>query len=96
MNQATKDALALTRKEYVPQTVKLNLTSKHPLAPNVAYELGASCNQDAEGFFHVGNGVTQKDFDSILKSLLAAGARPLNILRQKKYDNVQSEGHGFI
>ena len=33
------------------------LTTTNLLAPNVAAEYGASCNQDVNGVYHIGNGV---------------------------------------
>jgi hypothetical protein len=70
------------------------LKTTNPLAPNVAAEYGASCNQDANGVYHIGNGVTQQDFDDALADLVACGAKPINMARKAAYDNLQSEGYG--
>lgn len=70
------------------------LTTTNPLAPNVAAEYGASCNQDVHGVYHIGNGVTQQDFDDALADLVAGGAKPINMLQKAVYDRLQSEGNG--
>ena len=70
----------------------MSLHTTNPLAPNVAAEFGASCHQDVAGVYHIGNGVTQQDFDEALEDLV--GAKPLDITKQSNYDDVQSEGHG--
>ena len=71
-----------------------SLQTTHELAPNVAAEYGASCHQDANGVYHIGNGVTQQDFDDALAELVAAGATPIDMVRKAAYDNLQSEGNG--
>jgi hypothetical protein len=70
------------------------LTTTNPLAPNVAAEYGASCVRDDQGVYHIGNGVTQQDFDEALADLVAAGAVPQIGQRSAAYDNIQSEGFG--
>lgn len=67
------------------------LKTTNPQAPNVAAEYGASCHQDAHGVYHIGNGVSQQDFDDALADL--AGT-PLNMKQRAVYDKLQSEGHG--
>ena len=68
------------------------LTSAHPLAPNVACEYDAACKQDAQGVWHIGNGVTQQDFDEALSDLIACGAKPMATGKDVDYDRLQSEG----
>lgn len=72
------------------------LTTTNPLAPNVAAEFGASCHQTVDGVYHIGNGVSQRDFDEVLADWAAAGVtpKPINMARKAAYDNIQSEGHG--
>lgn len=72
------------------------LTTTNPLAPNVAAEYGASCNQDVNGVYHIGNGVTQEDFDEIINDWAASGVqpKPINMAFKAAYDNLQSEGRG--
>ena len=68
------------------------LTSNHPLAPNVASEYDASCKQDEQGLWHIGNGVTQRDFDEALADLIARGAKPMTTGKNEAYARLQSEG----
>ena len=72
------------------------LTTNNPLAPNVAAEYGASCNQDMHGVYHIGNGVSQQDFDDVIDDWAARGVqpKPINMARKAAYDHLQSEGHG--
>lgn len=70
------------------------LTTINPLAPNVAAEYGASCHQDVHGVYHIGNGVTQQDFDDALADLVAGHAKPLDMAQKAPYDKLQSEGFG--
>ena len=72
------------------------LTTTNPLAPNVAAEYGASCHQDANGVYHIGNGVTQQDFDDVITDRDASDVHPtpINMARRAAYDALQSEGHG--
>lgn len=72
------------------------LTTTNPLAPNVAAEYGASCHQDTNGVYHIGNGVTQQDFDDVINDWAQSGVnpKPINMARKAAYDNLQSEGHG--
>ena len=69
------------------------LTSTHELSPNVAAEYDAACKQDDQGVWHIGNGVTQQDFDEALADLIACGAKPITSARNAAYINIQSEGH---
>jgi hypothetical protein len=70
------------------------LTSTHPLSPNVAAEYGAACAQDEHGVWHIGNGVTQQDFDEALADLIAINATPMTKGRNEAYERIQSEGYG--
>lgn len=72
------------------------LTTTNPLAPNVAAEYGASCKQDENGVYHIGNGVTQEEFDEVINEWAASGfqPKPINMARKAAYDNLQSEGCG--
>ena len=72
------------------------LTTTNPLAPNVAAEYGASCHQDENGVYHIGNGVSQEDFDDVINDWDARGVqpKPINMARKAAYDNLQSEGFG--
>ena len=72
------------------------LTTTNPLAPNVASEYGASCHQDVTGVYHIGNGVSQEDFDDVVNDWATRGVqpKPINMARRAAYDNLQSEGHG--
>ena len=69
------------------------LTTKNPLAPNVAAEFGAIIKM-IDGVYHVYNGVTQQDFDEALDDLIASGAKPLNRAAQNAVYKIQSEGFG--
>lgn len=68
------------------------LTSTQPLSPNVACEYGAACKQDDQGVWHIGNGVTQQDFDEALADLIASGAKPMTAGKNEAYARLQSEG----
>ena len=72
------------------------LTTTNPLAPNVAAEYRASCHQGVDGVYHIGNGVTQQDFDDVINDWAARGVepKPINMARKAAYDRLQSEGRG--
>ena len=70
------------------------LKTTNQLAPNVAAEYGASCHQDADGIYHIGNGVSQQDFDDALIDFAGATPKTLSLKQRALYDKLQSEGHG--
>ena len=70
------------------------MQTTNPLAPNVAAEFGCSCKQDANGVWHIGNGLDQADFDEALADLIACGAKLMIGKGNAAYDALQSEGNG--
>ena len=69
------------------------LTTTNPAAPAVAREFGAICKL-IDGVYHIYNGVTQDDFDSVLAEYAANGTIPPTAKQLAAYDRLQSEGYG--